>query len=569
MTAFLNSFDAVLIDMDGVLFDSMKLHTLAWQRMMTEAGFDCTRDEFYLYEGMTGAATVNLIYRRVCGHDCPSDRIKELYALKSRYFNELGPALPMPEADRMIRAFMRAGLRRVLVTGSGQASLLDNVNAAYPGAFLDGDRVTAHDVKHGKPSPEPYQAGARIAGADPARCLAIENAPLGVRSAKAAGCFTVAVTTGPIPRREFEKENADLIFDSMPDFAGWLDFIGDFGRSGSGVLETADPDRDLRALVRASGCDRFWIVTDSNVERMVVPIFSNTVKAAAGTIVIPAGEENKDIAHASLIWETLSRNGATRRSLIVNIGGGVVSDLGGFAAATFKRGIRYINVPTTVLAACDAAIGGKTGIDFLGLKNEIGAFRMPELVLLAPALLSTLPRRLLVDGFAEVVKTALISSEDMWNACLEKDAPFRPGLLRRLVVEAARMKEKTVRMDPEEHGLRKILNFGHTAGHAFESMALADGRPVGHGTAVAWGMLYALRLSRERAGLPADVVNDYEEKILRRYYAPNPYDGEEERLRALMAHDKKNRSAGCISFVLLEHVGSPLFDSPACNVRQF
>lgn len=212
-----------LIDMDGVLYDSMKYHTLAWQRMMAEQGVECDRDEFYLYEGMTGLATIDLLFRRAFGHGVTPEQAKELYAVKSRYFKEIGWNEPMPGADRMLRALEARGIRRVLVTGSSQTTLLDNINCDYPSAFMPGDRVTAADVVHGKPDPEPYLKGLEIAGVSPEEAVVIENAPLGVRAGKAAGVFTFAVTTGPIPRREFVRENADMIFPSMPEFADFLE----------------------------------------------------------------------------------------------------------------------------------------------------------------------------------------------------------------------------------------------------------------------------------------------------------------------------------------------------------
>lgn len=214
---------AALIDMDGVLYDSMPGHTLAWKRMMDDLGVACSRNEFYLYEGMTGLATIDLLFRRTFGHGCDPERARELYGVKSRYFKELGPARPMPGADRMLAALGKAGLKRVLVTGSGQASLLNGLDNDYPGVFPDGCRVTANDVTRGKPYPEPYLKGAVLAGFHPSECMVIENAPLGVRAGKAAGAFTVAVTTGPIPAAEFEKEGADMIFPSMPDFADFLE----------------------------------------------------------------------------------------------------------------------------------------------------------------------------------------------------------------------------------------------------------------------------------------------------------------------------------------------------------
>lgn len=223
MSDFFDGKKAALIDMDGVLYDSMPGHTLAWKRMMEEVGVSRPRDEFYLYEGMTGRATIQLLMRRELGVECSDERAAELYTVKSRYFKAMGPAPAMPGADRMLAALDRAGLRRVLVTGSGQASLIDALNRDYPGVFEDGCRVTGNDVKHGKPNPEPYLKGASMAGVNPSECIVVENAPLGVRAGKAAGCFTVAVMTGPIPREEFEKENADMIFNSMPEFAGFLE----------------------------------------------------------------------------------------------------------------------------------------------------------------------------------------------------------------------------------------------------------------------------------------------------------------------------------------------------------
>lgn len=214
-----------LIDMDGVIYDSMKYHVRAWMRMMQEAGIECNADDLYLMEGMTGTAQINLIAKRATGHGVSDERARELYEIKARYFREIGHHDPMPGAGRMLRALERHGLRRILVTGSSQYSLLDNINKDYPGAFLPGDRITARDVHKGKPDPEPYLRGLALAGVAPEEAIVIENAPLGVRAGKAAGVFTVAVTTGPIPREAFEKENADLIFPSMPAFADFLESI--------------------------------------------------------------------------------------------------------------------------------------------------------------------------------------------------------------------------------------------------------------------------------------------------------------------------------------------------------
>lgn len=211
-----------LIDMDGVLYDSMPYHALAWQQMMKEQGIETTVDEFYLYEGMTGKATVDLIFRRELGREASDEEATRLYRRKADIFVEMGKKKMMPGADRMLSALKDHGVGRVLVTGSAQNSLLDRLDEDYPGAFAPDKRVTALDVKRGKPDAEPYLKGLEKAGVGKNEAFVIENAPLGVRAGKAAGLFTIAVTTGPIPREEFEREGADLIFPSMEAFSAAL-----------------------------------------------------------------------------------------------------------------------------------------------------------------------------------------------------------------------------------------------------------------------------------------------------------------------------------------------------------
>ncbi len=211
----LQNIKAALIDMDGVLYDSMKYHTLAWQRMMAEHGVECDRDEFYLYEGMTGAATIDLIFMRELGRKATEEEIRRMYRRKTELFNELGRKELMPGAREMVDLLRKAGVTTVLVTGSGQGSLLERLDTDYPGAFPEERRVTARDVTHGKPDPEPYLRGLQKAGTAPEETIVIENAPLGVRAGVASGCRTLAVTTGPIPREAFEAERPYAIFPSM------------------------------------------------------------------------------------------------------------------------------------------------------------------------------------------------------------------------------------------------------------------------------------------------------------------------------------------------------------------
>ncbi|MCM1290893.1 MAG: HAD hydrolase-like protein [Prevotella sp.] len=214
-----------LIDMDGVLYDSMKYHTLAWQKMMEELGIPSTRDEFYTYEGMTGTATINLLLERAGLPPVSEDRAREIYAIKKKYFLELGHKEPMPGADLMLKVLMDNNINRVLVTGSAQSTLIDALAEDYPGAFSSELKVTALDVKHGKPNPEPYLMGLRKSKTSSHQAIVIENAPLGVKAGVASGCFTIAVTTGPIKKTSFEDAGADLIFTSMPEFANYLPLL--------------------------------------------------------------------------------------------------------------------------------------------------------------------------------------------------------------------------------------------------------------------------------------------------------------------------------------------------------
>lgn len=210
---------AALIDMDGVLYDSMPGHAKAWKRMMDEAGIECCEEEFFLYEGMTGRATIEMLSRERLGKELDSDTINRLYTLKSEYFKQQGPRKPMPGADRMIEILKANGLTRVLVTGSAQQSLLECLAHDYPDAFHRDMRVTALDVVHGKPHPEPYLRGQKIAGVDASQAIVIENAPLGVKAGHASGSFTVGITTGPVPASALKEAGADIVFANMTTFA--------------------------------------------------------------------------------------------------------------------------------------------------------------------------------------------------------------------------------------------------------------------------------------------------------------------------------------------------------------
>ena len=217
---------AVLFDMDGVLYNSMSSHAKAWHRAMAEFGYDLPEEEVYMHEGRTGASTVNLISMRQRGIEETEERIQEIYKVKSTYFNEYPPADPMPGALELLQKIKAQGLKILIVTGSGQHSLLDRLNHHFPDIFCRELMVTAFDVKYGKPHPEPYLMGMQKGALRPEECVVVENAPLGVRAAKAAGIYTIAVNTGPLPDAALTNEGADALFPSMQALCdGWEQFV--------------------------------------------------------------------------------------------------------------------------------------------------------------------------------------------------------------------------------------------------------------------------------------------------------------------------------------------------------
>ncbi len=220
---------AALIDMDGTLYDSMPFHARAWERLMKEYGVNCPAEEFLLYEGMTGEATIRYLFKRDLGRDVTSEEAAAIYHRKTEYFAEIAQIVPMPGADRMLATLRDRGITRVVVTGSGQRSIIDRIDCNYPGMFPAGMIVTSRDVTHGKPHPEPFLRGMNIAGTEPWQSIVIENAPLGVKAGNASGAFTVGITTGPLAAKALDDAGADIIFPSMPEFAdalpGLLDAI--------------------------------------------------------------------------------------------------------------------------------------------------------------------------------------------------------------------------------------------------------------------------------------------------------------------------------------------------------
>lgn len=283
--------------------------------------------------------------------------------------------------------------------------------------------------------------------------------------------------------------------------------------------------------------------------------------AGAGLITIPTGDENKTLETVTRVWDEMERMGVTRRTLVINLGGGMVTDLGGFAAATFKRGVRFINVPTTLLGAVDAAVGGKTGFNYNGLKNEIGAFAPASDVIISTRFLDTLPVEEMKSGYAEVVKHAMLSDRGELLRLVEHDfnAPIdHENLLERLR-RSVQVKVDIVARDPNEQGERKALNLGHTVGHAFEALAMRRGAPVPHGYAVAWGLVAEAILSHLLLRFPSQDVHLLG-NFVRDNYRGFPFSCDDyDELLELMRHDKKSRN-GEITCTLLTSIGDYRID---------
>ncbi|MDP4799725.1 MAG: 3-dehydroquinate synthase, partial [Crocinitomicaceae bacterium] len=278
--------------------------------------------------------------------------------------------------------------------------------------------------------------------------------------------------------------------------------------------------------------------------------------ATAEVIMLPAGEENKVLEVCFQVWETLTEAGFGRHDLLLNLGGGVVTDLGGFVASVYKRGFAFVHIPTSLLGMVDAAVGGKTGIDLAGYKNQLGTFQEPLATFVDTGFLQTLPDTEWRNGFAELLKHALIADKTLWEALTQiKNIPLE--LRTETIQQGVQIKVDIVAQDPTEQGLRKILNFGHTIGHALESYYLNSDTPLAHGHAVAIGMLLEAQLSVDQANLSQTEFEAIEKCIKQTYPIQIPNDAEG--LWTLMQQDKKNAN-GEVRICLLPQIGSCLFD---------
>ena len=303
--------------------------------------------------------------------------------------------------------------------------------------------------------------------------------------------------------------------------------------------------------------DRLFVLVDETTEKCCLPTLSSLLSPLTShpsIITIPATDQHKTLDSLSHVWSELQHMGATRHSLMINLGGGMVTDLGGFAASTFKRGIHYINIPTTLLSMVDASVGGKTGINFGGLKNEIGVFNNADCVILDTTFLQTLDQENILSGYAEMLKHALISDEKMWTEHILYP-PLTSNLspLTSMIAQSVAVKQRIVTEDPTEKGLRKALNLGHTAGHAFESLAL-ERTPILHGYAVAYGLVVELYLSCVKTGFPTDKMRQTVQFIKEHYGKMTVTCDDYPHLLELMHHDKKNEGSS-INFTLLAGIG--------------
>ena len=351
------------------------------------------------------------------------------------------------------------------------------------------------------------------------------------------------------------------------------------------IIISENLERDVADAVGRCPHDRLFVLADTTTHRHCWPLLAGLeCLREAQLITISPTDGHKNLESLSHVWQALQQGGGTRHSMLLNVGGGMVTDLGGFAAATFKRGIAFINIPTTLLAQVDASVGGKTGINFGGLKNEIGAFCDANTVILCTRFLETLDDENLRSGYAEMLKHGLISTPQMWAELMSFNlAEPDLALLQQMIGRSVAVKERIVEEDPREQGLRKALNLGHTIGHAIESWSLTPNpSPIGegsimfssrevttplsnrrgvggeasllHGYAVAFGLVCELYLSAVKTGFPTDVLRQTT-SFIRQYYGTLGITCDDyPELFDLMTHDKKN-TAGIINFTLLGNVG--------------
>ena len=318
--------------------------------------------------------------------------------------------------------------------------------------------------------------------------------------------------------------------------------------------------RKLNAFLKSAAHSRIFILVDENTQLFCLDAFMAHIEGnyPITIIKIKAGEQHKNIATCLQVWSTFSESGADRKSLLITLGGGVITDLGGFVAATYMRGITFINVPTSLLAMVDAAVGGKTGVDLGVLKNLVGLTNFPEMVITDASFLNTLPENQLKSGLAEMFKHGLIAGEAYWNK-ISALRELQPDNLNDLIRESVSIKNNIVMQDPRERNLRKVLNYGHTLGHAIESCFLNTQKQVLHGEAVAVGIILATYISKAITGFPEAKLHRIKEVILHHFKKIDFNGNDLKKITSLLKHDKKH-THGNTNFVLLSDIGKPVLD---------
>lgn len=316
----------------------------------------------------------------------------------------------------------------------------------------------------------------------------------------------------------------------------------------------------LRQHIAKNNYSKVFVLVDENTKKCCLSIFKEILGDVAqidGLYEIKSGEEHKHIGTCLQVWEWMSDQGGDRKSLLINLGGGVLTDLGGFVASTFKRGISFINIPTTLLSMVDASVGGKTGVDLGALKNQIGVINQPEMVLVFPKFLQTLEARQIKSGFAEMLKHGLIMDIDYWKALKAADKFDDAPTIKKSIA----IKNQVVMEDPTEQGLRKVLNFGHTLGHAIESYCLEnqERKTLLHGEAIAIGMILEGYLSHKLQGLSGLSLQGIKDTFLTHFERVDFNTDDIKAILDLLKYDKKN-SHGDVNFVLLQAIGTAVWD---------
>lgn len=322
------------------------------------------------------------------------------------------------------------------------------------------------------------------------------------------------------------------------------------------IIFSSDPSGDLQAFLSARKYSKIAVLADDQTTLHCYPHIQNAMPEH-GVITVNGGEEHKNLATCEHIWQAMTDQQLDRHAVLIIIGGGVLGDMGGFCAATYKRGIDFILIPTTLLSQVDASIGGKLGIDFNHLKNHIGVFQTPAITILFPGFLQTLPYLEIRSGFAEVIKHSLISDRSMWDLVRKKSIDEQPW--DTLIKHSVDFKTGVVREDPREQGLRKILNAGHTIGHAIETFLLNENRKVMHGDAIAAGLIAEGWLSVKRDLLSPASFEEIRSYIIRIFGKIALGDSDVDPIARLAVQDKKNKG-NKILCVLFEDIGRPRYD---------